>query len=108
MIELNRLSEKLGFGEDDVLMLLELFLESSQVSLAQIEDAIEQNRMDIIYKESHSIKGSAANLMLADIVNIAKELEDASKKSLKMKILTNYKRLEEAIKKVATIRYEHV
>ena len=108
MIDLKKLSNNLGFERSDVMILLELFLESSQVSLAQIEDAIEQNKIDIIYKESHSIKGSSANLMLADIVEITKELEEASKKNQKMKILTIYKRLEEAIEKVATIRYEHV
>jgi len=108
MKELNRLSEKLGFDEDDVLMLLELFLESSQVSLAQIEDAIEQNDFQKVYTESHSIKGSAANLMLADIVEISKELEVASKKEQKMKILSFYKKLEDAIENIARLEYANV
>ncbi len=107
MLDIKLLAQKLEFDIEDVLMLLELFLESSQSSLANIEDALELNRLEIVAQEAHSIKGSAANLLLADIVNKARDLEDASKEEQKMKSLTLFKELEMMIEKVGEVGYSY-
>ena len=106
MLDLDLLSSELGFDRDDVVMLLELFLEGAQVSLANMEEAIEENNTTIISQEAHAIKGSAANMMLADIVDIANELEVSSKQNQKINYLSLYTKLETMIEELGSLSFE--
>ena len=56
-INVEKLSQELGFDSEDVTMLLELFCEGVQSSLARIEEAIEADDYATIAKEAHSSKG---------------------------------------------------
>ena len=106
-IDIERLSQELGFETDDVTMLLELFSEGTQSALAQIEEAIEANDYATIAKESHSIKGSSANLLLADIVDIARELEVNANKQRGDQVRSLYQTLETMIEKVIEAGYSY-
>ncbi len=89
MINLEKIARQLGFEMQEVQMLLEMFLETASLSMQSLEDAINAKDFESIKQEAHSLKGSAANLMLDDIFNISKELEDAAKDKLDI----NYKRI---------------
>ncbi len=97
MINIKALAESLEFDIEDVYVLVELFIENAQVSLANIEDAIENTNMQAIQNEAHAIKGSAANLMLDDIQELARELEIAAKEKQRINYLSLYSQIEEKI-----------
>lgn len=97
MIHIEALAQELDFDIEDVYILVELFIENAQVSLANIEDAIESNNTDIIQQEAHAIKGSAANLMLTDIQNMARDMESAARANQKINFLSLYSEIERQI-----------
>jgi HPt (histidine-containing phosphotransfer) domain-containing protein len=97
MIDLVNLAKELDFDVEDMRMLLELYLESARKSLENIQESLHRTDYEVIYSEAHSIKGSSANLMLVDIQNIAKELEEYAKNRQKIQCLQLYTILKEQI-----------
>jgi len=71
--------EEFDNDEDFLNEVLSEFLENVEEQLALIWTAIEDNDFDTIGKQSHSIKGGAANLTAMDLSNAAKNLEKAGK-----------------------------
>jgi PAS domain S-box-containing protein len=80
-IDLQSIADELDFDLEDVQMLLSVFLESSTEELANMQVALQNGDLDTLYKSAHAIKGSAANLLLNDIAQIAKEIELNAKES---------------------------
>lgn len=78
-IDLQSIADSLEFDLEDIEMLIEAFLEGAEESLVEIESAIEKNDFVEIAKAAHGIKGSALNLTLEDIAEVAKEIELAGK-----------------------------
>jgi len=74
-IDLQKIADELDFDLEDVEMLLEVFLESASESLAELKNGIESNNFETIFHAAHAMKGSASNLTLHEISDIAKELE---------------------------------
>jgi HPt (histidine-containing phosphotransfer) domain-containing protein len=74
-IDLQKIADALDFDLEDVEMLIEVFLESTEESLGLLKTAIQNNDLEEIFKSAHAIKGSSANLTLVNISNIAKEIE---------------------------------
>ncbi len=103
MIDLETLADNLDFDIEDVYVLLELFIENAQASLASIEEAIEAKNLETIANEAHAIKGSAANLMLVDIQDIAREIENAAKERSQINYLSLFELLEEKIEKISEV-----
>jgi len=97
MINIEALAKQLDFDIEDVCVLVELFIENAQVSLANIEEAIEGKNISVIQNEAHAIKGSAANLMLADIQDMARDMENAARNNQKINYLSLFGRIEEQI-----------
>ncbi len=97
MINLEKISQQLGFEEEEVQMLLDMFYESTTQSMQTLKNAIETLDFETIKQEAHSIKGSAANLMLDDIFNISKEIEDAAKDKLNINYNRIYSLLESSL-----------
>ena len=108
MLNIKLLSDNLGFEEEESMILLELFTESLEVSLANIEDALDMNDFKKIASEAHSIKGSAANLLLADIVDIAKQLEIDARSKNRSAILNLTKKIEYLVEKLNEVEFEYV
>jgi len=104
MIDIRALAEALEFDIEDVEILLELFVENAQVSLANIEDAIETNDIQAIQNEAHAIKGSASNLMLADIQDMARDMENAARENRKINYLSLYSQIEEKIEILSEVQ----
>ena len=78
-INLQQIADELDFDLEDVEMLIEVFLESANETMAELKQAIDSNDLEQVYQSSHAIKGSSANLTLMDISNIAKEMEHEAK-----------------------------
>ena len=97
MIDIERLATELDFDIEDVYVLVELFVENAQVSLANIEEAIEGNDIQTIQNEAHAIKGSAANLLLVDIQSMARDMETAALENRKINYLSLFTKIEERI-----------
>jgi len=107
MINIENLAKALDFDIEDVEILVELFVESAQVSLANIEEAIEGNKIEVIAAEAHAIKGSAANLLLTDIQNMARDMENAAKENRKINYLTLFSQIEEQIEKISEVQISY-
>jgi len=80
-IDLQKIADELEFDLEDVEMLLEVFIESADESLELLQNGIQNNDYDTIFKAAHAIKGSAANLTLDDISQVAKTLESEARNS---------------------------
>lgn len=78
IIELTRVN--LGIDKNDTLELLEDFFTEITTSLKELKEKIKENDYESICKISHSIKGSAGNLRINEIYELAKEIEDMGKK----------------------------
>ncbi len=107
MLDIEALATALDFDIEDVSVLVELFVENAQVSLANIEEAIEGNDLQVIQNEAHAIKGSAANLMLVDIQDMARELEEAAKSNHKINYLSFFSQIEEKIEKLSEVHIDY-
>jgi HPt (histidine-containing phosphotransfer) domain-containing protein len=95
MILLQDIAQRVNFSLENTQKLLDIFYESTHTLLNRLDEAIEANDYDTIYRSSHSLKGSASNLLFDDIYAITKELEAAAKE----------KQPYEYSKKVEEIRY---
>ena len=104
MIDIEALAQTLGFDVEDVEVLVELFVEGAQVSLANIEDALAGNDIDIVANEAHAIKGSAANLMLTDIQDMARVMENAAKAKQKINFLSLYSQIEKKVEEISEMQ----
>jgi len=80
-IDLQKIADELEFDLEDVEMLIEVFIDSAEESLETLSEAIENNDYDNIFKSAHAIKGSAANLTLFEISELAKTLESEARES---------------------------
>ncbi|MEA3290463.1 MAG: Hpt domain-containing protein [Campylobacterota bacterium] len=96
-IDLQQIADNLDFDLEDVEMLMEVFLEGAQESLAALKEAVDNNDMDGIYKSAHSLKGSSANLMLTDISEIAKDMELNAREQNNIEYSIKYDELEEKV-----------
>jgi HPt (histidine-containing phosphotransfer) domain-containing protein len=104
MIDIENLAKALDFDIEDVAVLVELFVESAQVSLANIEEAIEGSKIEVIAAEAHAIKGSAANLLLTDIQDMARDMENAAKENRKINYLSLFSQIEEQVEKISEVQ----
>lgn len=104
MIDIEALAEALEFDVEDVIILIELFVVNAQVSLANIEDAIEDSDILAIQNEAHAIKGSASNLMLVDIQNMARDMENAAIENKKINYLSLFSQIEEKIETLSEVQ----
>ena len=80
-IDLQTIADELDFDLEDVEMLVEVFLSEAKKNLVNLKKAIDTNNLEDIFRYAHSIKGSASNLTLQEISNIAKEMEDNARKN---------------------------
>lgn len=78
-MNLQQIADILEFDLEDVMMLMDMFLDNAQQSLDEAEEAIEANSYEDIKNIAHAIKGSASNLMLDSITNAALEIEQLAK-----------------------------
>jgi len=107
MVDMDQLAEKMDIEKEDAQMLMEMFMQSANENMHNLYQAILSGNFDEIRIQAHSIKGSAANLMLDNIYTVAKQLEDAAtfRKDIDYKALYNLlgKKLYELIEEEKAI-----
>lgn len=99
-LDLQQIADELEFDLEDVEMLLEVFLEGAFESLDALKNALDQNDLDGVFRAAHSIKGSAANLTLNDISELAKEIELNAREGASFNYKQKYEELEQLIKSI--------
>jgi len=93
-IDLQAIADKLEFDLGDVEMLIGMFVEASNDSLTQMKIAIESNDYEAIAASAHAIKGSASNVMLNDITNIAETIEHSANETSNIDYMSKYEELK--------------
>lgn len=101
-IDIQEIADKLDFDFADVEMLLEVFVQTAEETLMSLNEAILNDDFKNIFMLSHSIKGSASNLLLNDIVDLAKILEFESNKKNKIDYQKLFIKLSNEIEKLKT------
>jgi len=96
-IDLQKIANELEFDVEDVAMLLEVFLDSAKNSLQALRDAIDTKNRVAIFSFAHAIKGSAANLTLNEIAELARGIEKSARESKDINYLDEYKKLKSLI-----------
>jgi len=98
--ELQKIADELEFDLEDVEMLIEVFIDSADESLKMMSLAIENNDYDSIFQSAHAIKGSAGNLTLLEIANLAKEIELEARDSKNIDYKELYHQLKTLIQSI--------
>lgn len=70
------------------------FLETVRVQIKTMQEAIRSKDVEVLWKEAHSIKGGAANLVANELSGLALELEQAGKSGALEKGLEVLERFE--------------
>ena len=99
-IDLQAIADELDFDLEDIEMLMEVFLESTGETMVSLKVAIDNNSLEDIYKLSHAIKGSSANLTLMEISNIAKDIESNARDSININYLDKFQELETLVNNI--------
>ncbi len=78
MYDLKHIAKELGFAPDDVKMIVSVLFEDAEKSMQEIEKMYEKKAWKQIAYEVHSIKGSAANMKLTELSQLALQLEQSA------------------------------
>ena len=78
MYDLKHIAQELGFPLDDVKMIVNVVFEDTEKSMQEIEKMYEKKAWKQIAYEVHSIKGSAANMKLTKLSQLALQLEQSA------------------------------
>ena len=76
-MKVSEVAESLGFEEDEIRELLELYVDTTRDDLAQMNAAVKANDITKAHEKAHSIKGSSGNLTLTELYEIAKDIDDS-------------------------------
>ena len=93
-VDLQEIADTLGFDLGDVEMLLNMFIEASNDSLDELKIAISDNNYDAIAASAHAIKGSAANLMINNVVDVAQIIETSGNENTDINYIDKYEELK--------------
>jgi HPt (histidine-containing phosphotransfer) domain-containing protein len=96
-IDLQEIADKFNLEIEDIEMILEVFLESANENLENIKNASEKSDMKSLSHFAHSIKGSALNLDLKEIAQLANEIELKSKNNEEYDYKSKYEKLKKLI-----------
>jgi len=78
-VEIAILAEKLGLDVEDIVELLELYIENVASDLSELDTALKAGDAAEVHKRSHSIKGASGNLGLNDLYEIACEIDNKAR-----------------------------
>jgi len=75
-MNLKELGQNIGLEEEEFIEMLDLFIESGGADLDRLEAAIKAGNAEKAHEASHSIKGSSGSLMLNEIFDLSKSIDD--------------------------------
>jgi CheY-like chemotaxis protein len=77
-IDHEALALKMGIKVKHIPMLLQSFMEESHANLERLRDAIEHKMLNEIEQCTHSLKGSAGNMLFFDLAEMCRDMELAA------------------------------
>ncbi|WP_324171043.1 hybrid sensor histidine kinase/response regulator [Sulfurimonas sp.] len=78
-LDTTKLKEELMLNQDELLMLLKLFIKKMKKQLPELEEDIKNKEYKKIALNAHSIKGSSGNFRIESIQHNASEMEEMAK-----------------------------
>jgi len=78
MYNLENIAKQLGFGLNDVKTIVGVLLQEADTSILKIDEMFTRHAWEQIALEAHSIKGSAGNMQLTELMELSKALETAA------------------------------
>nr|WP_321268138.1 ATP-binding protein [uncultured Sulfurimonas sp.] len=78
-LDIEKLKEDLLLDDDELMMLLTLFVDKMKKQIPQLQDAISKRDYEKIAFNAHSIKGSSGNFRIDFLQNSASEMEKMAK-----------------------------
>ncbi|MEA1917484.1 MAG: Hpt domain-containing protein [Campylobacterota bacterium] len=100
MLDLQKIADELDFDLEDVEMLMEVFLKSVDENLKTVQDGVESSDFDAIFESAHAIKGSASNLTLMNISDIAKDIEHNAREKVSINYEEKFLELKKLIEEI--------
>ena len=96
------LAEEFGMDGDDIKEMTDIFFESIDSILSELDTNLASENFDALSKLGHTVKGSAANIGAAKTSEIGRELQDAAKLTDAAKCAKLVASLKEAISLIKT------
>lgn len=78
-MELNAIAENLGLEIEEVIELVDLYINTTSSDFEELKAAINTKDAEKIHKYAHSIKGSSGNLGLTEFYELAKEIDERAR-----------------------------
>ena len=75
-MDIDTLIRQLGISREDVLELIELFLETARDDMDKIRTCLAQKDANGVAMASHSIKGASSNLWLTEMAELTQKMEN--------------------------------
>ena len=100
-MEFKELADNLGLEEEDILELVELFVETCSTDVPQLEKAIEQNNIQAVVELSHSLKGASGNLGFMNIFELAGGIETRAREEVIDGAQATVQAIKEAVSQIS-------
>jgi len=78
-VDVGKLKKELMLTQEELLMLLELFIRKMDTTLPELQEAIEKKDYKKIALKAHSIKGSSGNFRIDELLKMSTEMEQMAK-----------------------------
>ena len=92
-VDVSTLAKTLDFDEDDVEMLLNLFMKNAISSLEKMKIAVDNSDFDELHSTAHSIKGASGNLRLEPIYELSQEIDKLARDKKEVDYKSMYDKL---------------
>jgi len=100
-LDIRKLEEELMLGNDEILMLLTLFINKMHTLLPDLQEAIQHKNYKKIALNAHSIKGSSANFRIETVQASASEMESMAKNEEEnYDYLTSYETIKKRVEEI--------
>jgi CheY-like chemotaxis protein len=81
-LDAQKLSKELMLTQDELILLLRLFIKKMQTTLPQLKEAIDKREYKKIALKAHSIKGSSGNFRIEELLKHSAEMEQMAKNAI--------------------------
>ena len=97
------LTDKFGFDDDDAVMLFSVFLKSAKENLGKLDIAIQNNDYHAIYMCAHNLKGSSGNMLVDEVYEISKKIEEASRNKIEIDYTCLFNEMNDIFKNLTLV-----
>ncbi len=103
-LDIQKLTKELMLNEEELLMLLKLFLKKMQKIIPKLEVAICEQNLKTISLLSHSIKGSSGNFRIKILQTLSNDMEKFAKQgSMNFDYEASLNKIKKALKTIAIV-----